>query len=267
MRKRRIVLSLICVIGLLTIFISITILANIPSKSLNKGNSKKEYSVYQPSLSNENLEEKYSNKESNIYREEDDDISKTEKNQNIQSNNVSNKNTTAKTNINSNYNSNKVSNGNNSSNTNKNTSNKKTNSNSSSTNAITSNSNKPSNTNTNSQNNDAKEWKEFINSEAVYKILGGHKPDYYSEKEAKKKQDELLDLGYISSLRYACTDLSTGERCVYSVVAETGSGECSNSSSLEYDWRKVSKMGVVDYLVSKGYKCDGLTDPYSGKSY
>lgn len=264
MEKRRIVLSLICVIGLLTIFISITILANISSKSLNQNSSKREYSVDQSSLSNENLEEeKNSNMESNIQNKDEDDTSKNEENQNTQLNNVSNKNTNAKININSN--SNKVSNSNKSSNTNKNTSNNKTNGNISSTNVTPSNSNKPSNTN--SQNNDAKEWEEFINSEAVYKILGGHKPDFYSESEAKKKQKELTSMGYISSLKYACMPLSTGEKCVYSVVSKTGKNECNNNPSIEYDWRKLSKMGVIDFLVSKEYNCEGLTDPYSGKSY
>lgn len=232
-------------------------------------------------VSEKNSVQQSSTIETEHNQEENDSSKNTEQNQEQQ---ISNSNFSEKSNTNSNISTNSNSNKTNSNNTsniskpNTQTSNSSKGSNNSSSNNssgttnsqnsnISSNtsSNKTSNSNSqnisNSNTENKNEWNEFIKSSDTLKILGGHL-DFYNESDAKAKQKELKSLGYIVNLKYTCLE----EKCVYSVIAQTGNGIC-NAKNTEYDWRKLNKMGVIDFLHYLGNDCSGYTDPFSGTSY
>ena len=119
-----------------------------------------------------------------------------------------------------------------------------------------------SNTNTNttsnntvvSTNTDEEDFNNFVNDYSTLLILGGN-IDFYSESEQITESNKWVNLGYRTELPKACTYLSSGQRCVYSLFVYAGEGACGTRNSIKVDWRSRNYIDSRTYLESLGYSC------------
>ena len=119
-----------------------------------------------------------------------------------------------------------------------------------------------SNTNTNttsnntvvSTNTDEEDFNNFVNDYSTLLILGGT-IDFYSESEQITESNKWVNLGYRTELPKACTYLSSGQRCVYSLFVYAGEGACGTRNSIKVDWRSRNYIDSRTYLESLGYSC------------
>lgn len=112
-----------------------------------------------------------------------------------------------------------------------------------------------------SKNEDERLWEEFKKDPLTLMILDADAPDWESKKEQQAEAKKWIDLGYRVEEPYACINLSSGERCVYSLLVFMSKGVCNETpTEIQIDWRKRNYIGIVAYAKSLGYECKGYQD-------
>ena len=83
-------------------------------------------------------------------------------------------------------------------------------------------------------------------------ILDADAPDWESKKAQQAEAKKWIDLGYRVEEPYACINLSSGERCVYSLLVFMSKGVCNETpTEIQIDWRKKNYIGIVAYAKSR----------------
>lgn len=112
-----------------------------------------------------------------------------------------------------------------------------------------------------SKNEDERLWEEFKKDPLTLMILDADVPDWESKKAQQAEAKKWIDLGYRVEEPYACINLSSGERCVYSLLVFMSKGVCNETpTEIQIDWRKRNYIGIVAYAKSLGYECKGYQD-------
>lgn len=112
-----------------------------------------------------------------------------------------------------------------------------------------------------SKSEDERLWEEFKKDPLTLMILDADAPDWESKKEQQAEAKKWIDLGYRVEEPYACINLSSGERCVYSLLVFMSKGVCNETpTEIKIDWRKKNYIGIVAYAKSLGYECKGYQD-------
>ena len=112
-----------------------------------------------------------------------------------------------------------------------------------------------------SKNEDERLWEEFKKDPLTLMILDADAPDWESKKEQQAEAKKWIDLGYRVEEPFACINLSSGERCVYSLLVFMSKGVCNETpTEIQIDWRKKNYIGIVAYAKSLGYECKGYQD-------
>lgn len=112
-----------------------------------------------------------------------------------------------------------------------------------------------------SKSEDERLWEEFKKDPLTLMILDADAPDWESKKEQQVEAKKWIDLGYRVEEPYACINLSSGERCVYSLLVFMSKGVCNETpTEIQIDWRKKNYIGIVAYAKSLGYECKGYQD-------
>lgn len=112
-----------------------------------------------------------------------------------------------------------------------------------------------------SKSKDERLWEEFKKDPLTLMILDADAPDWESKKEQQVEAKKWIDLGYRVEEPYACINLSSGERCVYSLLVFMSKGVCNETpTEIQIDWRKKNYIGIVAYAKSLGYECKGYQD-------
>ena len=108
---------------------------------------------------------------------------------------------------------------------------------------------------------DERLWEEFKKDPLTLMILDADAPDWDSKKAQQSEANKWIDLGYRVEEPYACINLSSGERCVYSLLVFMSKGVCNETpTEIQIDWRKRNYIGIVAYAKSLGYECKGYQD-------
>ena len=112
-----------------------------------------------------------------------------------------------------------------------------------------------------SKSEDERLWEEFKRDPLTLMILDADAPDWESKKAQQAEAKKWIDLGYRVEEPYACINLSSGERCVYSLLVFMSKGVCNETpTEIQIDWRKKNYIGIVAYAKSLGYECKGYQD-------
>ena len=112
-----------------------------------------------------------------------------------------------------------------------------------------------------SKSDDERLWDEFKKDPLTLMILDADAPDWESKKAQQAEAKKWIELGYRVEEPYACINLSSGERCVYSLLVFMSKGVCNETpTEIQIDWRKRNYIGIVAYAKSLGYECKGYQD-------
>ena len=112
-----------------------------------------------------------------------------------------------------------------------------------------------------SKSDDERLWEEFKKDPLTLMILDADAPDWENKKAQQAEAKKWIELGYRVEEPYACINLSSGERCVYSLLVFMSKGVCNETpTEIQIDWRKRNYIGIVAYAKSLGYECKGYQD-------
>ena len=112
-----------------------------------------------------------------------------------------------------------------------------------------------------SKSEDERLWEEFKRDPLTLMILDADAPDWENKKAQQAEAKKWIELGYRVEEPYACINLSSGERCVYSLLVFMSKGVCNETpTEIQIDWRKRNYIGIVAYAKSLGYECKGYQD-------
>ena len=124
------------------------------------------------------------------------------------------------------------------------------------------NDNQNSNTNTTPSNppkkTDDEIWNDFITDPETIRLLGGYVTKY-NKKQAESKTYEISALGYDARYVESCTEISTGLKCAYGIIANVPKNTCEENPLLDFKWWIYDNIDVITYMKSIGYSCDGLS--------
>ena len=112
-----------------------------------------------------------------------------------------------------------------------------------------------------SKSDDERLWEEFKKDPLTLMILDADAPDWENKKAQQAEAKKWIELGYRVEEPYACINLTSGERCVYSLLVFMSKGVCNETpTEIQIDWRKRNYIGIVAYAKSLGYECKGYQD-------
>ena len=112
----------------------------------------------------------------------------------------------------------------------------------------------------NVSNNDDLLWQEFLKSDYAISVLETSTPDFATREEQHQEFLLWFNLGYRVEEPVVCLDLSSGQRCAYSLVVFLPKGVCNETEETKINWRNKNYIGIVAYAKSIGYKCEGYQD-------
>lgn len=115
--------------------------------------------------------------------------------------------------------------------------------------------------NNNQVDKDEKVWNEFKSNPVTLMILESDKPDWETKSEQEEEAQKWINLGYRVEEPFTCIDLSSGRKCLYSLLVYLPKGVCNETSEeISINWRQKNYIGIVSYAKSLGYSCEGYQD-------